>query len=61
MIPRLLLFLELSWEALSAFPLVHDVLEEVTCSGRNVVAGENDEVASKTKEVVFELLATPPN
>ena len=46
---------------MSAFPLVHDVLEEVTCSDRSVVAVENDEVASKTKEVVFELLAKPPN
>ena len=51
-LPTLLLILELSWEALSAVRVVHDVVE-VRCGGREV---ENDEVASTTTEVFFELL-----
>ena len=45
-LPRLLLFLELSWKALSAVWLVHDVVE-VRCGGWEV---ENDEVAATTSE-----------
>ena len=55
---RLLLFPELSWKALSAVWLVHDVVD-VRFGGWEV---ENDEVASTTieEEVFFELLLPPP-
>ena len=55
---RLLLFPELSWKALSAVWLVHDVVDVRFCGWE----AENDEVASTTieEEVFFELLLPPP-